>query len=414
VAANSGSTPSSVLSFDETFAAVVAPGVTDSEIRVGGIASVANNPVSSKYGTAFQGVEAYFDMVNAAGGIYKRKLVLKDQLDDKLVNNSSEVQRLIGGGDTFAVLPVATLLFTGADQLVKANMPTFGWYINNEWAGSAAEPKANMFGHSGSNPGGGVAQPYFPWTAQQAGKHKLGMLAYNVPQSVSCANGTKDSVAKYGQEADLSLVYEDAALSYGVSDLSTQVSKMKDAGVDIVWTCMDTNAVVTLAREMKKQGLDAIQILPNAYDHQFLDEYGDLFEGSYVRTDFAPYEFEPRSAGMQRFLDQMKAKGQEPTENAIVGWLNADLFVSGLLAAGPNFTQQGLIDAINTKLTAFTADGMLPPINWTTAHTAIVGCFTLSQIKESHFVPAFTTGNSPFICPTEKDGKLINKPAGTT
>ena len=41
---------------------------------------------------------------------------------------------------------------------------------------------------------------------------------------------------------------------------------------------------------MKKQRLDAVQSLPNAYDHDFLEEYGDLFEGSYVRTDFATFE----------------------------------------------------------------------------------------------------------------------------
>ncbi len=65
---------------------------------------------------------------------------------------------------------------------------------------------------------------------------------------------------------------------------------MKDAGVDLVTTCMDTNGVVTLAKEMKKQQLNAIQYLPNAYDHTFLKSYGDLFEGSYVRTDFAQCE----------------------------------------------------------------------------------------------------------------------------
>ena len=65
---------------------------------------------------------------------------------------------------------------------------------------------------------------------------------------------------------------------------------MKDAGVDFVTTCMDTNGVVTLAKEMEKQGLDAAQYLPNGYDHEFLEEYGDLFEGSIVRTDFVPFE----------------------------------------------------------------------------------------------------------------------------
>ena len=42
--------------------------------------------------------------------------------------------------------------------------------------------------------------------------------------------------------------------------------------------------MLTLAKEMKKQGLDAIQYLPNGYDHEFVEENGEFFEGSYVLT----------------------------------------------------------------------------------------------------------------------------------
>ena len=40
------------------------------------------------------------------------------------------------------------------------------------------------------------------------------------------------------------------------------------------------------------------------------------------------------------------------------GWLNADLFVDGLKAAGPDFSRQKLIDAIN-KMTDYKANGLL-------------------------------------------------------
>ena len=63
--------------------AVTAPGVTDTEIRVGGVASTTN-PLGGLEGDAFNGVQAYFDMINADGGIYGRKLVLAAQRDDKL------------------------------------------------------------------------------------------------------------------------------------------------------------------------------------------------------------------------------------------------------------------------------------------------------------------------------------------
>src|SRR3954454_23100281 len=46
--------------------AVDAPGVSDTEIKVGGVASV-DNPLGGRYGDAFEGVQAYFDMINADG-----------------------------------------------------------------------------------------------------------------------------------------------------------------------------------------------------------------------------------------------------------------------------------------------------------------------------------------------------------
>ena len=60
------------------------PACRATEIQVGGVASVSNNPLGSSYGDSFKGVQAYFNMVNAQGGIYGRKLVLSEKLDDQV------------------------------------------------------------------------------------------------------------------------------------------------------------------------------------------------------------------------------------------------------------------------------------------------------------------------------------------
>ena len=115
---------------------------------------------------------------------------------------------------------------------------------------------------------------------------------------------------------------------------------MKDAGVDLVTTCMDQNGVLTIEREMEKQNLDAIQYLPNAYDHDFMEQYGEFFEGSYVRTRFAPFETKPLPKGLQLFnkwMDEDRARRRRSWRS--IGWIDADMFVTGLRAAGPNFTQ---------------------------------------------------------------------------
>ena len=67
----------------EDFPAVDQPGVTPTEIKVGGVAS-KTNPLGGKYGDSFNGVKAYFDYVNDKGGIYGRELKLTAERDDQL------------------------------------------------------------------------------------------------------------------------------------------------------------------------------------------------------------------------------------------------------------------------------------------------------------------------------------------
>lgn len=374
------------------------PGVTDTEIRVGGVASVTN-PLGGKYDQAFDGVKAYFDKVNSEGGVNGRQLKLVSERDDKVASNKDEVRGLLEQDNVFAVLPVATLLFTGADELVAAGVPTFGWTINPEWQGSADNPKANLFGQAGSYLCLGCEQPAVPYIAKEAGKSKIGLLGYAVPQSSQCVDGYDKSFTKYGDEAGASVVFKDSSLSYGTTDFSVQVAKMKDAGVDMVVTCIDTNGVVGLAKELKKQDVKAIQYLPNAYDQELLDEYGDLFEGSYLYTSFLPLESDEPSQGMKDYRKWIEKAGGEVGENSLVGWLNAALFVEGLRKAGPDFTRQKVIDAINSE-TDWTADGLLSGVDWTESHTqrTNISCSATLKVVDSKFQPVEGPGGTPFVC----------------
>jgi branched-chain amino acid transport system substrate-binding protein len=267
------------------------PGVTDDEIHVSGVATITN-PLGTDYGAVFNGVEAYFEMVNSEGGIHGRKLRLTNKRDDQLGNNKAEIQGLLAQDDAFAALPVAALLFTGAEELAKAKIPTFGWNINVEWA-----DKDNLFNQEGALciDCAGVG---LPWLAKELEAKNIGLLAYNVPQSADCAKGVSASFEKY---PIANVAYETQALAFAVTDVSSDVQKMKDGNVDLIAPCMDQNGVLTVAREMRRQGLDATFWLPNAYDHDFMAEYGDFFEGSYVRTRFAPFEWKHQSEGMKLF-----------------------------------------------------------------------------------------------------------------
>ncbi|MCJ7671096.1 MAG: ABC transporter substrate-binding protein, partial [Acidimicrobiia bacterium] len=118
-------------------------GVTGSEIRVGGLASpvsVLNVP----YVDGFDGVNAYFDKVNKAGGVYGKKLKLVAQLDDQGApsGNIRAVRSLVEEKKVFAVLPVMTNSFAGGSYLASKGVPTFGYNVDAGWCGTNAEGQA--------------------------------------------------------------------------------------------------------------------------------------------------------------------------------------------------------------------------------------------------------------------------------
>jgi ABC-type branched-subunit amino acid transport system substrate-binding protein len=245
--------------------------------------------------------------------------------------------------------------------------------------------------------------------AKELGKKTIGVLAYNIDNSKQCAEGVKKSFEKF-PSAKVGF-YADS-LAFGDTDFSVEVGKMKDAGVDLITTCMDTNGVLNIAKEARKQGLDAIQYLPNGYDQAFMKANGQFFEGSIVRVPFVPFETKPRPKALDEYLTWMHKQGDTPTEYSTYGWINGTMLVEGLRAAGPNFTQKKVVDALN-RMTADTADGMVPPIDWTTQHTDTtppLGCAAYVKVVKDKFVPAFVPPGKVFVSFPDK-ATLATKPS---
>lgn len=375
------------------------PGVTSTEIRVGGVATVTQDPTGNTLGTAFDGTSAYFSYINSMGGVCGRKLVLASKRDDALSNNREQVQGLVTSDNVFAVLPVAVDLFTGADLLVSQKIPTFGWDIQAEWGSEANRPgPPNLFGAAGSfinftSPG----PTGFPdlWLAQKLGKKRIGAIAYAVPQSSGAADVIEATAKQFPNAAKV--VFKDTSVPFGGVDYSAQVAKMVQNKVDLVVPTLDANGAFLLGREMKKQGLNVPMILPNAYNQARIQKNADVANGNYVFTLFAPFESTPKPAGLQFYQKWIKRSGGTASENSVYGWLNADLFVRGLKAAGCDFTRQKVVDAVN-QMTNYTADGFIAPVDWTKAHQQASGCFTWVKIVNSKFKPMFGQPGKPFLC----------------
>lgn len=364
-------------------------GVTDSEIRVAGVASV-HNPLGFDYGEAFKGTKAYFDMINAQGGVFGRKLNLVATEDDGMANNQQTVQRILTNDNVFAVAPVASLLFTGAKVLAQQCVPTFGWNINPDWADGPS-----LFGDKGSNLNFDAPSLGAAYVASQLGAKKAAVLAYNVPESAECAKGMMNTWKTFPNIA--SLAYSDTKMAYPIRDASSDVAAMKAAGVDFVMACLDAPNMTTLANEMHKQGLKATLFLSDGYYNQIKDN--PSFEGAVAQTFFAPFELQDKPQGLQDYLDAMRKTNGPVDEISLVGWTAADMLVTAIKKAGKSFTRSSVVKALN-EMTDYVANGLLPGINWTIAHSKEWNppCAAYSVVHDKQFVPTYGQKGKPFLC----------------
>ncbi|MFM8237402.1 MAG: ABC transporter substrate-binding protein, partial [Actinomycetota bacterium] len=385
---------------------VDAPGVSATEIAVDVIAAKTNNPTGS-YAPFVEGIKAYFNYRNTEdGGIYGRKLVVGKDLDDQLGSNAQRVQESLAQNRGFATF-VATPLFTGADALARAEQPTFIWNINPEFAG-----KPTFFANVGALcfdcPGHSL-----PFLAEQLGVEKVGVLAYGVAaQSVDCAAGIKKSFEAY---PTAEVVFFDDTLGYA-APVGSQVSEMKKKGVEFIATCVDLQESYTIAKELNKQGLQAVQQLPNGYDPEFVAKNGELLEGSIVSPQFTAFEHEPKIPEIEKFFEWIEKEGAEPGELSATGWQLADQLYTGLVGAGPEFSQTKMVSYLNT-LTAYSDNGFLAPINWTIAHNdptkdpSVRGkdqCANYVRIEGGKFVSAFGKPGRPWVCFRTDDPSVDN------
>jgi branched-chain amino acid transport system substrate-binding protein len=172
-------------------------------------------------------------------------------------------------------------------------------------------------------------------------------------------------------------------------------------------------------RSSPMEGLTAPQYLPNAYNQKFMRTNAQFYEGSCVFTFFTPFEVKNQPPGLKLFLKWAKKSGSPQNENSLAGWINADLFYQGLKAAGPDFTRQKVMNAIN-KMTDYTAGGILGGVNWQIQHTGEnpLTCQVISKGPQRnvrtvlrHRYPTVRLLSSPSRPSPRRTHAQINRPA---
>ena len=334
-----------------------APGITAKTVTVGSISDISS-PVAGLFAGAKTGTEAYFAYINSQGGVNGRKLILNGMDSTFSPGTVTNEAQSIAKND-FAIVGGFSLLDGAEKPIVDANkVPMVTQALN-----PTIFDDPNLYSAVPMVSNGGIEGP-FKWLKSKypTAFTALGLIGDNATPSVTAVENTDRALT---QSLGYKWLYARDA-SFTESTFLPDIVKMQNAGVKLVFEPTVTgNLVNNIAEEMKQQNLNALLVsTTNAYEKDFSP--GPAGNGTLVIGVYALYRGEdakvvPAVATLDKWMKKIDPSTQLDIYS-LDAWVNAQLFVQALKAAGPNPTRAGL-DAQLNKITSFNANGLISTQN---------------------------------------------------
>ncbi|MFI1677605.1 ABC transporter substrate-binding protein [Streptomyces sp. NPDC020607] len=372
-------------------------GVTDDSVKVGGIVSMTTASGYSKKDTDL-GAQARFDRVNAEGGVHGRKIDYLGAEDDGQDpgKNLAAARKLVQREKVFAVSPMSSVTFSGADFLQKQKVPTFGWGTIPPFCGPAY-----MYGFGGCMvpmPGGTITQSWPEGLKKVMGGAKgrsVAILANDNDAGTFAIRTYKQSFAAAGFE--VTHAKSTVPATSVPSDWSAYTKEIlrSDGGKapDAVVSVMQTPYNIGLFTALKRAGFKGVITDPTDYDPGLLAKSATrkALDGVHVLLSFQP--FEQDTADMRQFKkDIRRAAGEEVPLNMhmMTGYMSADLFLAIAEKAGKDLT----VDSFQKAADDYSDTGtMVGDRKLREGQKESFGCGALVQLENGKY-----TVSSPFKC----------------
>jgi ABC-type branched-subunit amino acid transport system substrate-binding protein len=356
-------------------------GVTPTEIKVGNVSQITGL-VPGFAQTSVNGVKAYFNMVNNAGGVCGRKLTLVTA-DDRFqsATNRSETEKM--AGQTIALVGNLSVVDDGgapildakgiADVSIATTAPRIA--AKNNFSPNPIDPTP------GAGNGLGKILEYFKGTDAIS---KPAIFYQDVATGANQANSYKQDFERAGIPVVATYPVAPTATNF-----NTQANDMKQKGIDFVITVAEVNAMSNLAKAFQSVGYFPKVPFYGAqvYGKKFLQLAGPAAEGTRVGLIFAiPEETSNPAAQSLATWYGRTAPGADLDFFSVASWVAADLFVTALKAAGPDPTQASIVAELQ-KVTAYTGNGLVGSIN--PAQKKAPTCFNVIEVRGGKWVKTF-------------------------
>jgi branched-chain amino acid transport system substrate-binding protein len=355
------------------------PGVSDTEIKVGGIIPGTGARAIS-FGPAELGIKARFDQANANRELGDRTIdyIGKDDASDA-TRNLEVARELVEQEGVYGIVEVSDQASGSAQYLDEEGVPVTGWHVGlKEWG-----EYPNMFAFR--LPPGDPAVTYTTRNADlglELGGTKAALVGGGNQSSVDFMNKLDISIE---QSDGMETVYKTTDVVAGDTNFTGVVQRIKDSGADTLYTGMDFTQNAALSDQLAQADVEMKAVIfPGGYDSRVLNLPG--VEGAIFGLEFKPFELNPPA--FEEFDAAMPA---DAVRNQItyIGWLSAHLFLEGIKAAGVECPTRDAFIA-NLRLTEdYTANDAFDPVDFISGFGEDFLCAYYVQVEDAAFVPLF-------------------------
>jgi len=328
------------------------PGATDTEIKIG--QTVPFSGPASAYATIGKAQAAYFNMINAQGGVNGRKINLI-QYDDAYSPPKAveQVRKLVESDE---VLLTFQIIGTPSNAAVQKYLNTkkVPQLFAATGASKFTDPK-NFPWTLGFNPNYFVeGRIYGQYIVKEYPNAKVGVLYQNDDLGKDYLNGIKSGL---GDKAATMIVAE---ASYEVSDptIDSQILKLKSAGADLFFSASTPKFAAQAIKKNAELGWKPVHILDiNATSvGAVMQPAGLEASKGVISVNYGKDPSDPTwkdDAGMKRYFDFMAKYFPEGDKNSsfnTYGYSTAQLMVHVLKQCGDDLTRENVLkQATNLK-----------------------------------------------------------------
>jgi branched-chain amino acid transport system substrate-binding protein len=363
------------------------PGVTDKSILIG-THQPLTGPAAAGYSEIAPATKAYFDFVNAAGGVYGRQITYKI-MDDTYnpATTQQVVRQMVLQDKVFAILNgLGTPTHTGVLDFLKTNRVPDLFVASGSRSWNQPDKYPGTFGF---NP---------DYTVE--GKILATYVSTELKVKKVCFLGQDDDFGRdslAGIEQVLGPVAAKQSYVTSNPNVSPQMGALKAAACQVVMLATVPGFTALAIGTGAKIGFKPQYVVSNVGADpttltKTLGPAAPLLEGV-VAANYLPLASDTSNPWIQLFqkVNSQYNNGAQFDDNVVYGMSVGYLFVQSLQAAGKDLTRDNLIAAVEKG--GFTGPGMTPLRFSGKDHSGYAGeqLTKLTSGKSAYFGTAFQT-----------------------